>query len=1639
MDLSQWVLEDAERELCAVAETCLRLRVLDCSHQAELSVRPLVAFANALRRRHGKDGAPLRHLCLSYSALRCKQHEFEAALCILVVSVSRSLVSLEVRGTKVGDKALTIIAARCLRLRHLDISGCANVTDAGIAALVKGECHRTLKHVAAQGCAKVQAQWFLQSMKSSALLHHAALVCVDLSYCRCVTDPALSVLVVTCASSLETLLLQGCAKVTDVTGKLVFAKLRRLQKVSFAGCRNISDITVSSACSSHALIHADFRRTRASSKGVSQLLLSLAQLEELLVEADPLLQSAVKSRPRPWKAVPKPCETLSFERGEEEEEATSSLANWQMSTLKLCGISLSRRLLHQVLQNSPKLMSLDLCDSTEAVTTTLLKAALERCRCLRELCIASWAGLTDDAVMTLRSASTLHCLRLLDISRSSHTADLLSSDALLELLDACNQLLELRIRHRSGFNAACTSALSVELQVLLADGCHHLCIQGLRTAVSRCNNLRSIHLSHCPQLLHQDLSSLHPFVIKADPDLTLYKPPSPPPILQLVSQRMHREDSCARTLQRAWRHRPPLTREQRLVIARAVVIIQRAARAALLRLRLRRSAATLRSIRLIQGAVRLWRLNLWLTNLEAGTCGGVSQAALVLSAAMKRFLWRLSAEGRRARVLCRRAKEELQHLKQRSNFQQIFSSQILPSIAPTVISSRRLKHSFVVREPRRTSPLDHQGLPMMQRVLKKDRALILARNRVLVQIVAEGDRRRAARKATKQRRSAHRMMLLSCSITMLQRVYRRRKRKRLATLAPAERSFHEPWRIVAWTALQAAVRGYAARQMVARVRAVFPGERVVISAKAEVMRMAAREALQEFLCSRLGAAAKQLAGLVAAARERVDMRTARLESSVSSVARTLKDTRRRLERKCKELAAAQQDVEADACDRRVEDLHQARLHHVTLDRSAQELSTVRMLEAMVRAFSGEQEKARHAKRGAGRRAYSTRARTLRKAQQLLVETRGELEKRKTLLRTNDKEQTKKRYSESSCAMLRRLSSDEAVEEVRALELAWVEERLRDEVVPALEASLRVSVDLGRYGLGQEAVEEEWCDTKERMVSCLTAELPKLKAVSAELMGLLRDKCGIALKLDLAQDSAKVDALSKQLHLSITQEVSLQDKLNNSFRVISAAFERMRSAKRVSDSARDNGILSNPQGTFTCVLPPSLRSSHSATSVASAVAENAWTALIPPRIYTNKTWAQSTQQQADRAEKAVALAAAEDLEKEPARLEPVREPVRAVEPAQERTKIALLRPEKRSWGARYKEWRNKDAIETALMKRCILNRQKLRTGLGEGILDILITVGEEEAERMARTQQDNADRGAQVFTRIARNLGLHESIYLWVTKTLLPERMITDVRLIQTSNPNKEAFTLADNGYRKVSHHKLQGPLRNRFELWVSTSTQHEQIVDLKVSYDPIHERIFKDEGFKRLVAKRPSALLIPKSKIWVKRGIQPAKAVDITNLEKRRDGLEAATEEHPDSADIRELLRRCEVQLEEARAELAASTQDPLTVATELMALLPSEMNAFVKLFMRMDYDRSGDVSMEEFMSFANISNVELASKVFHFLDGSGDGILSFPEFLLSIGRICLFGAVELVQMTYSFMAVNHNGLVDTPQGNVFSAMSYSR
>ena len=1514
VDLSTWTLLNDEQDLTSVVEICRKLRVLNCSNQPGLSVKALVSFANALRSIHGKDGTSLRHLCLNGSAIRCKTHEFEAALSIIAVSLAKSLLSLELQATHVGDRALVIIAGRCRRLRHLDISRCTNVTDAGVAAVVRGACQHRLATLIAPRCPRLTGDWFLRSYQDSALVHPAALTHVDLSYCREVTDSAAHVLVTTCSTSLVTLLLAGCVKVTDVTGHLVFTQLQRLRRVSFADCPLITDIT-SNCARSELLQSVDFRRSQVSAHSVILLLGSLPQVVELCFEASPI----PTAKPKPWAKHACLRRANRHRENDEHEREDYPVVSQKLAKLHLRDVKgVPERLLENVLVHCSCLEALDISGCLDRLNTGLIKSALANCSRLQELYIANWCDLTDDTVKMMRSSHTLQSLRVLDISCALDDQDSLSSDALMELLDACNNLRELYLQRRRSFDESCAALLGIRIEVLDVTGCQRMSFGALRTTVARCPELRRICLGHCPQLRHQDLAFFTAFLISDEPELMLNRTKDlTPSILRSIACRKYREKNAARCIQRAWHHRPPLTREQRLAIARSVTIIQRAARRALLRLRVRYYAVLLRSIRVIQAAVRLWRLDCWLHRLTADGSGTAEEAATVVSKATRRFLWRLSPEGRQCKALMRVAKAKLVHLKDRRRFLDCFTGSVLPEIVPAARSTRQRKNMFISKEVVRCHPPEFNGVEAIDRVLTREKRIILARKQVLAQIEAEGDRRLAESRAAMQKKSMQRMMLFNCTISMLQRVYRRRKRRRQAMFSPASRSLDEPWRLEAWKHLQAAIRGRQARILVARVRSGFPGERVVTSKKAEAMRFAARDALVAFHAKRLKEQASQLSRYRSTKRKANTSKSSQVAAQLSEISGALEGTRKSLEAKCAELAA-KDGIEADPTKRKVQDLHEARLLHVSLDRATQELSTVRMLEAMMRAISGDQEEVRKEKRCARHKAEDTRERSLAKAQRKLIETRTTLEERRLLLQSNDVDVVRRRYNESTCAMLRTLSEDDKVEIVRQVELKWIEERLRMEVMPALEASLMTSVSLIEYGLTHEAMEGDWCASKHQMVECFTLELPKLNALSAELRGLLKDKCGVALKLDLAKDSALIRDLSVQLTSSIAKEGILQDKLRKSFEAVNAQFARMRVTKQATDTTRDTGMLSTPQGAYTCVLPSPLRTSQSAARVVEAVTENAWTALIPPEVYTGKKLADSQRKEAARVEQARALVAIEHEEGKPKKKTLCDEedtgcaPVRA--PVYKRQHGIPVGLKKLSLKARYREWRERDAMETELMKACILNRQKLRTGLGEGIQDILITVGEAEAERMARIQAEKAERGKNVFTRIHRNLGMHESVYFWVTKTLVPDHMITDIRLIRTATPDKEALALADNGYRKVSHHKLQGALRNRFELWVSNTTRHEQIVDIKISYDKPHEKVFAHERFRRLTAKRKCALLVPGSKIWVKRGIQPAQAVDITNLQRREAHLLAALKEHPGSVDINELLHRCQIQLEEAKA-----------------------------------------------------------------------------------------------------------------------------
>jgi hypothetical protein len=259
-------------------------------------------------------------------------NECDAAVAMLAAALCGALLSLELRGTDVGDAGLARVAQRCPSLALLDVSGCERVTDEGLAAVLTasaappllcaplpaqpqppdtqasgylpdralrahGEHLNAMRRCAASGCAGVRARWFLTSVGASGAggpgsvaLAVSWLRRVSLAGCVLVEDDAVAELCVSTGRTLERADFGGCARLTDRALATLARCCPRLVELSVAGCLRVTDdgaLALSTGCVK-GLERCDVSLTAVTDVGIAAVTEAFSSTLRELRAASPL-------------------------------------------------------------------------------------------------------------------------------------------------------------------------------------------------------------------------------------------------------------------------------------------------------------------------------------------------------------------------------------------------------------------------------------------------------------------------------------------------------------------------------------------------------------------------------------------------------------------------------------------------------------------------------------------------------------------------------------------------------------------------------------------------------------------------------------------------------------------------------------------------------------------------------------------------------------------------------------------------------------------------------------------------------------------------------------------------------------------------------------------------------------------------------------------------------------------------------------------------------------------------------------------------------------------------------------------------------------------------------------------------------
>jgi len=110
---------------------------------------------------------------------------------------------------------------------------------------------------------------------------------------------------------------------------------------------------------------------------------------------------------------------------------------------------------------------------------------------------------------------------------------------------------------------------------------------------------------------------------------------------------------------------------------------------------------------------------------------------------------------------------------------------------------------------------------------------------------------------------------------------------------------------------------------------------------------------------------------------------------------------------------------------------------------------------------------------------------------------------------------------------------------------------------------------------------------------------------------------------------------------------------------------------------------------------------------------------------------------------------------------------------------------------------------------------------------------------------------------------------------------------------------------------------------------------------------------------------------------------------------------------------------------LSQSSFDKLNHFTSLVQMSPSTLSRFRRDFQRLDYDKSGTISMAEFLVMFNIDRTKFTTRAFSLLDQDKSGTIDFLEFTAAIYNYCTMDWSTLVRFSFDLFDSDGSGRLE--------------
>jgi hypothetical protein len=174
--------------------------------------------------------------------------------------------------------------------------------------------------------------------------------------------------------------------------------------------------------------------------------------------------------------------------------------------------------------------------------------------------------------------------------------------------------------------------------------------------------------------------------------------------------------------------------------------------------------------------------------------------------------------------------------------------------------------------------------------------------------------------------------------------------------------------------------------------------------------------------------------------------------------------------------------------------------------------------------------------------------------------------------------------------------------------------------------------------------------------------------------------------------------------------------------------------------------------------------------------------------------------------------------------------------------------------------------------------------------------------------------------------------------------------------------------------------------------------------------------YERLSGESLGAFGLPECTLWTRRvnkvreGPAELSAAFLTSQLAQVDEL---LRETPQDRVLTELKTNVVERLSRARArEAEIAVEDPLKSSSDLMALSPTELQSWHKVFKRFDRQRVGVVSLQDIFSEVSEHPTAYFVHLFQMLGAvdADTGLIEFGGFVRAVSSVCFFGKEEVLK-----------------------------